>query len=265
MTNLLDGNNLFKDPPYKKKILLFDIETSPLISYTWGIWEQNVIEVKEEWYMLCFAYKWLGEKQTHIVALPDFEGYEGNKKNDEFLVRKLWELFCEAEIIVAHNGDQFDIKKANARFLQLGLEPPTPYKTIDTLKIARRYFKFDSNKLDHLGQYLKVGRKLAHTGKHLWFGCMEGDLKSWELMKRYNIQDVVLLEKVYLKLRAWATNSPNLNMVYGTFLHCPTCGSEHLEKRGYRTTQVSVFQRYQCQNCGHWCQGESVKSPKPIK
>lgn len=263
MTTLLDKPILAKDPDYKQRILLFDIETSPLISYTWGIWEQDVIEVKEEWYMLCFAYKWLGEKKTHIVALPDFKAYKKDKRNDYFLIEKLHELFNQADIVIAHNGDMFDIKKANARFIFHGLEQPNVYKTIDTLKLARRYFKFDSNKLDYLGQYLKLGRKLPHTGKHLWFGCMDGDMKSWELMKRYNIQDVVLLEKVYLKLRGWAGNGANLALITGNFSSCPRCGSEHIIKSGLSYTSAIVYQSYRCMNCGARPRGESTKSAKP--
>jgi hypothetical protein len=265
MKTLLDKPVLFKDPKYNKKILLFDIENTPLVTYTWGIWEQDVIEVKEEWYILCFAYKWLGEKETHIVALPDFQGYEKNKKDDSKLIKKLWELFDQAEIIIAHNGDQFDIKKANVRFIKHGLQPPSPYKTIDTLKVARRYFKFDSNKLDYLGQYLDIGRKLPHTGKHLWFGCMDGDKKSWDLMKKYNKQDVILLEKVYERLRGWNNSSPNMNLTLGGTYLCPKCGSDHVQKRGFNYTKTSVFQSYWCINCGGWSQGESVKITKPLK
>jgi uncharacterized protein YprB with RNaseH-like and TPR domain len=262
---LLDKPVLFKDPDYKKKILLFDIETTPLISYTWGIWEQDVIEVKEEWYMLCFAYKWLGEKKTHVVGLPDFKGYKKDMKDDYHVVKKLHELFEQAEVIIAHNGDAFDIKKANSRFIFHGMDPTHPFKTIDTLKLARNRFKFDSNKLDYLGQILKLGRKLPHTGKHLWFGCMEGHLPSWKLMKAYNIQDVVLLEKVYLKLRGWANGGPNMNMVFGTVFNCPKCGSSHMKKNGWRYTNTVYYQRYQCFNCRASAFGERVKRDKPLK
>ena len=264
MKTLLDKPILFKDPDYNKKILLFDIENTPLISYTWGIWEQDVIEVKEEWYILCFAYKWLGEKETHIVALPDFKEYKKDKKNDYFVVKKLHELFDQAEVIIAHNGDCFDIKKANARFIQHGFEPPAPYKTIDTLKVARRYFKFDSNKLDYLGQYLKIGRKLPHTGKHLWFGCMEGDMDSWKLMKKYNIQDVVLLEKVYYKLRGWQKTGINLNVILGGLTNCPRCNSDHMQKAGFDYPAINTYQSYRCLNCGARPRGEIVQIEKPI-
>lgn len=263
--NLLDSPTLLGDAKYNKKILLFDIENSPIVGYTWQIWETNVVEVKEEWYILCFAYKWLGEKETKVVALPDFRGYNKDRKNDLKLVQKLWDLFEQAEVIIAHNGDGFDIKKANSRFLIHGLEPPSSYQTVDTLKLARRYFKFDSNKLDALGQYLKLGRKVKHIGFPMWLGCMEGDMKSWHQMCEYNKQDVILLEKIYRKLRAWDKNPPNMNVILGGIYCCPTCGSDNVVKRGHRYTKSAIYQAYWCMNCGKHSQGEKVKMEKSIK
>lgn len=262
--NLLDSPTLINDPDYKKRILLFDIENSPLLSYNWGIWEQNAIEVKEEWYILCFAYQWLGEKTVHVRALPDFPGYKKNMQDDYKLVQELWKLFDQADILIAHNGDAFDIKKANARFLIHGMEPPHVYQSIDTLKIARRHFKLDSNKLDDLGQYLNLGRKLPHTGKHLWFGCMNGDPKSWKLMKEYNKQDVVLLEKVYRKLRGWdTTKKTNLNYLYQSN-SCPKCQSKEHISKGYDYQASGAYQAYKCLNCGHRYKGERVNNFKTI-
>jgi predicted RNA-binding Zn-ribbon protein involved in translation (DUF1610 family) len=267
MKTLLDKPILFRDPDYKQKILLFDIENTPMITYTWGMWEQDVIEVKEDWYILCFAYMWLGEKQPKVVALPDFRGYKKDRTNDLHVVKKLWELFEQAEVVIAHNGDQFDIKKANVRFLKHGLEPPSFYKTIDTLKLARRIFKFDSNKLDYLGQYLKVGRKVPHTGKHLWLGCMAGNPEDWNIMKRYNKQDLILLEKVYRKLRGWDNSQVvNLNLVYGTTFNCPKCGSPDTHKDGARLRLGGLIQRYHCKNCGRWSsQPVSKEKERPLR
>lgn len=243
----------------KSKILLFDIETSPNLGYCWGKWEQNIIDFKENWYILTFSYKWLGEKKTHVLSLPDFPTYKGNRENDVELVAELWKLFDEADVIIAHNGDSFDIKKANSRFVQHGMTPPTPYKTIDTKKVAKAYFRFDSNKLDDLGQYLGLGRKLDTGGFELWLGCMAGEKKSWDLMCKYNKQDVVLLERVYLALRPWMTNHPNANLTNETTCNCPICGSANVQKRGFAITRVSKRQRLQCLDCGGWSQGQSVK------
>ena len=246
------------------KILLFDIETAPLLGYTWGVWEENVIETKEDWYMLSFAWKWYGEKEVTVHGLPDFKGYRKDKQNDEPLVAKLHKLLEEADIVVGHNIDRFDIRKSNARFIAHCLPPPKPYRSIDTLKIARRHFKFDSNKLDDLGHYLGVGRKLAHTGKHLWLGCMNGDMKAWKLMKEYNKQDVVLLERVYERLRPWGKPIASITE-HTREPGCTKCGSKNLSSRGYGRTMTQEYQRFQCRDCGGWCNGNYEKLKTKVK
>lgn len=249
---------------HKPKVLIYDIETSPNLSYTWGKWQQDVIDFEKEWYMLCFAYKWLGEKKIRVHSLPDYATYKKDKENDFELVKELWNLFEEADIIIAHNGDKFDIKKSNAKFLEHGFRPPSNYKTVDTLKVARKHFNLNSNRLDDIGRLLKIGRKVPTTGFHLWKGCMTGDKTSWGQMVKYNKQDVNLLEQVYLELRPWMTNHPNMNLLQGTAHSCPTCGSGNCQKRGFRRTRSNTYQAYQCQDCGGWSQGEIIKSDERV-
>jgi DNA polymerase elongation subunit (family B) len=241
------------------KILLFDIETAPNLAYVWGKYEQDVISLERSWYMLCFAAKWADQKQTFAYGLPDFPLYKKEKANDRELVRKLWELFDEADIIIAHNGDQFDIKKTNARFIEHGFTPPAPYKTIDTKKVAKASFKFDSNKLDDLGQYLKLGRKLKTGGFDLWLGCMSGDKKAWQTMIDYNKQDVILLEKVYLAMRPWMKNHPNMNVYKETGGLCPNCSSSNIGKRGFSYSTNGKVQVYVCKDCGSRPSEKSLK------
>lgn len=115
---------------------------------------------------------------------------------------KLWKLLNACDICIAHNGDRFDIKKINARFLFHGLPPPRPYKTIDTLKISRRNFGLSSHRQDDIGKFAGTGRKLK-TDKDLWLDCIKGKKKALKQMKFYNAQDVVLLEKNYRKFLPW--------------------------------------------------------------
>lgn len=240
----------------KPKVLIYDIETTPNLGYIWGKYEQNVLDYVDETHMLCFAYKWLGEKKTHIVALPDFPEYKKDPTNDFYVLAKLWMLFDEADVVIAHNGDQFDQKMTNARFVAQGFDPPTPYKSIDTKKVARKYFRFNSNKLDDLGKKLGLGQKEQTGGFSLWLGCMAGNKRAWQTMKRYNKQDVVLLEKVYLKLLPWIDNHPAMNLYNERPDTCPKCGEPGpFHARGFYYTKVSKKQRYQCQNCNGWTVG----------
>ena len=241
------------------RIVFVDIETAPSLGWVWGKWEQNVIDFKSDWYMLSFSYKWADEDKVHVVGLDDFPGYELDKENDKELAKALWAIFDEADVVIAHNGDSFDLPKANTRFISHGLPPPSPYKTVDTLKIARKAFKFDSNKLDELGRYLGIGRKLPNTGFHLWRGCMTGDPESWKQMKDYNKQDVILLEKVYYLVRAWSNTYPVVNK--GESI-CPRCGSTNVQKRGFSFTATTKKQRYKCLDCSGWYEGSAKKEEK---
>jgi hypothetical protein len=232
------------------KILLFDIETSPLLSHTWGRYEQNVIEVEREWFLLSVAWKWLGEKKIHVRTLADYPGYAKNKECDKQLAREIHRLLDQADIVVGHNLDHFDIKNSQARFAIHGFKPPRPFKTIDTLKLARKHFAFSSNRLDDLGKQLGVGRKIPNTGKHLWLGVMAGDPRCHKQMAAYNAQDVALLERVYLKLRAWSTNHPNLSF-FTRADTCPICRSDELHRDGYRYLRTGKRQQFECESCGH--------------
>ena len=250
------------------KILLMDIETAPSKGYYFDLWKEgNILWEESEWYMLSFSYKWLDKKSTYVKALPDYSIYPRNKTEDYYLTEDLWKLLDEADMVIGHNGDKFDIRKANARFIKHGFKAPTPYKTIDTLKIARKYFKFDSNRLDALGEYLGLGRKEKTGGIQLWKDCMEGKMKAWNMMKKYNKQDVILLENVYLELRPWMHNHPNVNIVDDDEKLCPACGSDHLQKRGFEITNsgLTKYQRYQCQDCAKWSKGKPIRTGIEIR
>lgn len=246
------------------KILLFDIETAPNLAYVWGKYEQNVIEYDSEWYLLCYAAKWLGKNKIMTSKLTDFPSRFKKDSNDDLeVVKELWKLLDEADIVIAHNGKAFDVKKTNARFLYHGLLPPSPFKQIDTLTEARKHFKFNSNKLDDICNLLGIGRKIKHEGFSLWLKCMKGQSSAWNKMIKYNKQDVILLEKVYEKFKPYITNHPNIGLYQQKDFACPNCGSQHLQKRGFNRTKTNLYQRYQCQSCGAWSQ--STKSEKTIK
>lgn len=237
----------------KLRVLLYDIETAPNLGRYFELYKEgNIIWKESDWYMLSFSWKWLGEKQTYVMSLPEFPEWKKNKENDKALVGELHKLFNEADIIIAHNGNSFDQKKSNARFIYHGFPPPEPYKEIDTKLVAKRYFKFDSNKLDDLGDYFKIGRKMQTGGFSLWKGCMEGDKKSWKKMCEYNKQDVILLEKVYEKMKPWMNNHPNIALLNGDKEGCPNCGSLNIKKEGKNHTRAGVKQQWSCKNCFSW-------------
>ncbi len=250
------------------KLAYWDIETTPFEVYTWGAgYEERVIEVIEPSFMISFAYRWEGEpgKSTKCIILTPEEAVA---KDDLRVVTACRDVLDEADIMVAHNGDRFDRKKLNARLVKHGLTPPQPPRSIDTLKIARGSFAFPSNRLNDLGIYLDVGKKVPHTGFELWKDCMAGDKKALNLMARYNIGDIKLLRDVYMKLRSFSSTHPNL-AIYGDVSSCPKCGapSTNLRSRGYRYTNLTKKQTWFCLVCGGWSSTrlplDSIEAPRP--
>jgi predicted RNA-binding Zn-ribbon protein involved in translation (DUF1610 family) len=247
------------------RILTFDIESAPVEAFVWGLWDQNVglDFIKVDWSTLSFAAKWLDSKK---IIYQDTGGRGKNKvRDDKPLMKTLWELLNEADIVVAQNGKKFDVRKVNARFIQHGIGPPSPYRVIDTMLVARKHFAFTSQKLAHTSTILTDTPKDSHRkfpGFELWKECLADNPAAWAEMKKYNKQDVVATEKVYLKMRPWIDQHPNVGAYDPSDAHtCPKCGSDQLQRRGVSVTQQGQYPRMQCQNCGGWSRGKTALIP----
>ncbi len=248
-------------PTNEPSILFIDIETLPNVAWTWGKYDQNVLGFERQSCIATVAYKWLG-KPVKAMSLPDFPGYAPGSYDDNALVRFIHGILDSADIAVAHNGKRFDFKVISGRFIVHGLNPPSPYKIIDTKLLAKRVARYNSNKLDDLGELLGVGRKI-HTDFGLWKGCMDGDPKAWATMVRYNKQDVVLLEKVYLKFRPWDQSHPNVALYRKELVVkaiCPKCGSDKMRSNGWRVVNTRRYKRLVCLDCGGWSRGTHSES-----
>lgn len=246
------------------RTLLFDCETSPLLGYAYGLYEQNIIKVIREPHLMSFAFKWYDEKRIYYHALPDYPLYKKDPYDDTDLLKDLHALLDKADIVIAHNGDSFDIKVANSRFIMNKLKPISNYISIDTLKEARKKFRFSSNKLTDLARYAGIGQKVENE-KELWFKCLEGDKKAWKQMKKYNKHDVYLLNGIYEWMKPWMKQHPNLNIFNNTIANCPRCLSSKIINYGKRYNQSGVYQRYKCKECGNDMLGkENLVIHKPI-
>lgn len=244
----------------KPRILIVDIENSPNLAWIWQLKTEYVNEgmVATPWYMLCWCGKWLGEKKVMSSALIDFpKEYKKDPRSEKKILQELWFLLDHADIVIGHNVDGFDCKKINACFIINDMPPPSPYKTIDTLKVTRKHFLFTSNKLNSLVKYFKIGAKTETGGFKLWEECMKGNKKAWKKMVQYCKNDVVLTEKVYNKLLPFINNHPNLG-VYDENSNpaCPKCNSDELVKEGFAYTNAGKYQQYSCNSCHGWSRGK---------
>jgi hypothetical protein len=244
--------------PYKEvvdsgaKILVLDIETMPGRAFIFDVWKQNIQpnQIISDWFIVTWAAKWLFEDTVYSGALTP---REVKKQNDKRIMQSLWRLLNEADIVIAHNGQKFDVPRINTRFLLHRILPPSPFIVIDTLKHYQRNFAFFHNKLDYLNFKLELPRKEETGGFELWANCYEGKQDALDKMLHYNVGDVRILESNYLILRPWIKPHPNvaLHVLDETQSRCPSCGSSKLKDEGknYHTT-ANVYGLIRCDNCG---------------
>jgi DNA polymerase elongation subunit (family B) len=229
------------------KVLLLDIETAPNVAHVWGLFDQNVgiNQIQAAGYTLSWAAKWLGEKEVMFDSV-----YQTSPKR---MIRRIHKLVSEADVVIHYNGTKFDMPTLNKEFILQELPPPAPYKQIDLLRTARSQFRFPSNKLDYIAKALGLGTKVKHVGHDLWTQCMARDPEAWAKMEAYNRHDVVLLEKLYYRLRPWIRSHPSFGAYDDTDAPCcPSCGSFKLQRRGKARTIANVYVRLQCTDCGTW-------------
>lgn len=233
------------------KIMLWDIETFPNIMARWDIWHQgNPDYILKERSIICISYKFINEKTVHTISIRDFKkAFNKDMFDDGPLLQKFVNVLKthEPRFLVAHNGDKFDLKIFNSRLIAHDFDSLQESQTVDTLKIAKRHFKFNSNRLDYLGKYLGVGRKI-HTSKDMWLRCLDGEIDGFKEMEKYNKQDVLLLEDVYKKLAPYHYTHPAV-FVDKADIVCHLCGSSNLRKQGYRYTRCYKYQSYFCKDC----------------
>ena len=250
--------------PAIPRTLLIDIESSPSLGWVWQKWQTDVLSFEKDWRVLSLSWMWLEDKRPLVLGLPDFLRYKKEPDSDYDIVAKAWDLMNEAQVIIAHNIS-FDVKKLQARMAFWNMPPPSPFAQVDTLKMARRSFSFQSNKLGELCTHLGIGAKEDNGGMATWFGAMQGDPKAWARLKKYNAQDVRLLRDLFLKLRPWANSLPNVALMSGQTDACPKCGSQNITKQGVKYNRTTTMQQYRCNDCHGWSSSRvsDKEAPKP--
>lgn len=260
------GRKKNKDKSNKSfaKTLILDIETSPILAYVWGVWKQNIspVQVVADWKMLTWAAKWIDEDSVMSDAI-----IHHNENLDDFEVTEsMWQLLDKADIVVAHNGRKFDVKKINTKFLYHGFTPPSPYKVIDTLLIARGNFAITYNKLDYISKFLGEEGKMEHEGFELWLKCMKNDRDAWKTMLEYNERDVTELEVVYKEIRGWDSRHPSVSIFNPTSsdFACTKCGSNDIVYKKPAYTNTRVYNLFRCNKCGAWSRSRAGKNKKDV-
>jgi DNA-directed RNA polymerase subunit RPC12/RpoP len=232
-------------------VLVLDIETLPMIVYVWDIKYRQWIQpenIVSDYIVLSWAAKWLCESEIQSDVLTTKEALE---RDDERIIKSIWELIDKADVIIGHNGKRFDLRRLKGRFLYYKMKPPMPYQIIDTMLHAKREFSVSSYKQAYLTKFLGLKEKL-HTEYDLWKRCMVGEQKALDYMVEYNRNDVAGLEDLYFALRPWMKSHPNMAIfTEAEGQACPNCGHQDLTWEGkFYTTPAGRYKAFRCTECG---------------
>jgi len=257
-------------PANQPKILVFDIETAPIIAHVWGLWENNVglNQVECDWHVLSWSAKWKGAPENEVMYMD--QRHAKRVDDDTEILTAIWELLDEADVVITQNGKKFDQKKLNARFVIKKIKdrhPPSSFKHEDTRQIASRHFAFTSNKLEYMTDKLctkyKKQKHKKFPGHEMWTECLKGNLEAWNEMEEYNKYDVLALEELYNILAPWSGNTGvNFNLYSDDLTNVCKCGSSSIIKNGFYHTTVGRYQRYKCKDCGAESRDRSNLLPK---
>jgi len=239
-------------------VLYIDIETAPAKAYIWDLRTRYVpiSQVEEDGYVLCFSWSWATDDEVKLMSRWEH--------GEEAMVEKAWELLDKADVVIHYNGDNFDIPRLNTEFLRYRLGPPSPAHHIDLFKTVKGTFRVLSKSMNHMLSILGLESKMQHKGMELWYGCMRGEKEDQEIMEAYNMQDVEVMYDLYMELRPWIKNHPNvaLWMEESDELRC-RCGSTNLRFKGYKRTKVLSYKQYHCRDCGTYMRERYAEESGP--
>jgi len=246
-----------KKPAFKlPKVLLLDIETAQITMKGWRSGQQFINEnrIMNDPFIICWQAKWLYDSHYMGACVTPKEAVV---RNDERIVKEIWKLVDDADIIIGHNVVRFDLRTLNAHFAKHSMMPPSLYQTIDTLTHSRRVFKLPSQKQSYLTRFFKLPEKLR-TNIWLWDDCENGDEKALDKMFKYCKRDVGGLEELYVKIRPWMKSHPNM-VPYGdmTEMRCSACGSDNIKRNGMYVTMMNKYKAFRCVDCTSFVRGRS--------
>lgn len=242
----------------KPKILFFDVETKPVKAWIWRTGKQHLnhdqIVDGEKFDIICICYKWADENKIHSLD------WGLNVQNSIKMIEKFSKIAESADIVVAHNADQFDIKQINTQRLIHGQAPIDWPVSDDTLKAFRKFFYLPTNRLDYIAKLL-FGEGKDPMGFQDWIQVVQyKNAKALKKMIKYCAKDVRLLANAYKRIAPFLTPKIHVGLLNGLDkASCPACGAGRSMSIGRRVSATRIYQRLRCRECGKAYRGSTIK------
>lgn len=250
---------VFEDAP--DEVLILDVETLPLVGYAFNPWKTDITlaHIIKDFCILSYSAKWLGSDNVISDVLSPQEALA---RDDGRILQNVWRLLEIAKVVVTHNGKRFDIKKLYARFWKNKMKRPSSFKLVDTLLSAKATFGMTYNSVAAIARFIGADEKLD-TSFDLWVACDNGEITALQHMREYNEQDVETQEEIYMEMRGWIENHPNLALYTGQKDVCPVCLSSNHAEIGVYAGRGRLYKEHRCSDCNSiWHDAKSIKEEK---
>lgn len=228
------------------KVLLFDIETSPCFGWFWRPGFNQTIthsQILEENKIICICYKWHGDDKIHTLTWD-------KNQCDKKMLADFSKVLIEADSIIGHNGEAFDVKWVQKRIAYHGLPPLGQLPTDDTMKQMKKHFNLNSNSLAYSAKYFGLELKGTPGGIDTWLDIIKKKCpKAMKLMTDYCELDVKVLDELYTKILPYVNPKQSHTASDKENHFCPACGSNDMIKYGTYRTRVATYQKRRCNSC----------------
>lgn len=237
-----------KQPTPRVKRLFWDIEVSPNVVLAFRAGFDLTINhdaIISERKVICIGFKWEGDKKRTVLRWD-------KNQDDKAMLEEFLEIAEEADEMVHHFGDKFDLPWFRTRCLFHRLKPLPLFKTVDTKMLASKHFYFNSNKLDYISKYLGHGGKEKMEFDDWKDIVMLKCPKALDKMCHYCGIDVVRLEEVYHDLKFCVKPKTHAGVVAGLGKWtCPRDGSKNVFISKVKVSAAgTVSYQMQCKECG---------------
>ncbi len=243
----------------KLKVLFYDIETSPMLVWTFMIGQKVSLQhgqIEQEGKVISIQYMFEGDK--HAKALTWDNG------DDSIMLEEFVHILNSANLVIGQNSRSFDQKVLNWRLNVLNLTPVTDVVMLDTLTLARNSFKAPSNKLDYRSSRYGFGGKDKMEFAD-WIGVVKGNKKSLQKMVKYGIKDTEDTQKLFWKELPYYRSLPIslaalVKEPKEAKPSCPRCAAAKQKKFDVYPTASGNKLRFTCRSCGHiWKDSKQLK------
>jgi len=256
--NLVDRLSI--NPKVRTRILILDVERVSGITQE-EYWDRG--DLKNRYIRHQSVIR---EPRTTIVCAKFYDEVdvmrfaEWDKGGRGAFLKRVHALISSADILVGHNLDGADVPwlQGDFYFPKIGhkhrpnLPPLPPFKTVDTLKVARQFrtgVQFKS--LDALCQILGIPAKTDTYDREAMNRAVAGSVEDRERLVEYCAGDVIATQGLYDALRPHIKNHPAL-FVDGqdSLTTCHRCGADTEPTARRYVANLLSYQMRKCTRCG---------------